>query len=806
MELLLAWLVYPLLLTLVCGGLGLLVERLSGTQLPGVLVVPAGLAALVVVATLTTNWAAPAPLTPIVVVLLAAGGIGSSSGRVRALRPELPALAAALGVFAVFAAPIVLSGEPTLAGYGVLGDTAIQLIGIDRLLEHGHGLGGLAPSTYQAALHGYFDSGYPFGAQVAIGAVRPLVGADAAWIYQPGLAFLVAMLALSLYWLTRQLVRSRWIGAAVAFVAAQPALVYAYALQGSVKELATATIVALLVALTTAFAEAVRRTPGDVRATLPLAVAAAAGIAVVGPAVVPWLGPVALAALVVSVRSGAARVPLLRQAAAFVAAVLVLSLPALLHLGDFFTVTTGVVTATEEVGNLIGPLDPLQAVGIWINGDYRLDPGGSGRPLTLLLIGLALAAAVVGVAWAVRRRAWGPLLYVGTSLLGCAVVVAAGSPWADAKALMIVSPAVLLAALLGAAALVEGGLPRMRAAVPAGVALAVVLAGGVLLSNAFAYRDVKLAPFDRFDELRQIGQRDDVHGPLLTTEFEEFAKHFLRDDDPSGVSEAFSPRPADPAPLGRPGPRFGFASDLDDLSQQYVHAYRTILLRRSPVASRPPADYRRTWQGRWYELWERSPDGPEVLDHSPLGSAGAAAAVPRCSDVATLAARARAAGADLAYVPRPLPPAFLPTQAADRPSSWGQDGAEPLRLRTNGAGAVSGTLDVPAAGRYDVWLGGSFGGPVDVEVDGRRVGALRRELSGRGEYAPVGASIELAAGPHRVRIVRAGRSLSPGAAASSIGPLMLTPAGAAAPEVRRVAPRDWRSLCGMPLDWIEIVR
>ena len=34
--------------------------------------------------------------------------------------------------------------------------------------------------------------------------------------------------------------------------------------------------------------------------------------------------------------------------------------------------------------------------------------------------------------------------------------------------------------------------------------------------------------------------RTDGRGPLLYTEFEEFAKHFLRDSDPVGASEAFT--------------------------------------------------------------------------------------------------------------------------------------------------------------------------------------------------------------------------------------------------------------------------
>ena len=93
------------------------------------------------------------------------------------------------------------------------------------------------------------------------------------------------MLALSLVGLLNRVVESRWRRAAVAALAAQPALVYAFAMQGSVKELVTLWLVALFTALAVG------------RHVIALAVAAAAGVAAIGLAVAPWLGPVLLVAL-----------------------------------------------------------------------------------------------------------------------------------------------------------------------------------------------------------------------------------------------------------------------------------------------------------------------------------------------------------------------------------------------------------------------------------------------------------------------------------------------------------------------------
>ena len=61
--------------------------------------------------------------------------------------------------------------------------------------------------------------------------------------------------------------------------------------------------------------------------------------------------------------------------------------------------------------------------------------------------------------------------------------------------------------------------------------------------------------------------------------------------------------------------RDGFDRALSALFDDYQmggvveFAYRTLVLRRSPVQSRPPAPYRLVWAGESYEVWQR-PGGP----------------------------------------------------------------------------------------------------------------------------------------------------------------------------------------------------
>jgi hypothetical protein len=208
MTLLAAWVAFPLLLATLGLAIGRLVESLSGLRLPRTLLAPVGLATAIVLGQPATLSDATAELAvPAILAAAAAGLVLSLPWR----RPGLDAwaLGAAVTVFAAYAAPVVLSGEPAFGGYIELDDTASWLALTERALEQGANTAGLAPSTYEATLDFYLGSSYPLGAFIPLGAGQLLLGLDAAWLYQPYIALLAAMLALSLYSLARPVIASR---------------------------------------------------------------------------------------------------------------------------------------------------------------------------------------------------------------------------------------------------------------------------------------------------------------------------------------------------------------------------------------------------------------------------------------------------------------------------------------------------------------------------------------------------------------------------------------------------------------------
>lgn len=787
MSLLDAWVAAPVVLAVICFGFGVLVEVASGWTLPAALRLPVGFAALVVLCDLTTATSATAPLTvPVVAGLAVAGLLLALPSRGR---PDLWLAGSAVAVFLVYGAPVLVSGAATFAGYIKLDDTATWLALVDRTLEHGRSLAGLHSSTYEATLRENLGTGYPLGSMLPLGVTARLTGQDLAWAFQPYLAFQAALVALGLNDLTTGAIRSPRLRAGVAFVAAQPALLYAYAQWGGIKELATVPLLVVLAALL----PLTLRAGGKLRGAVPLAIGAAAVLAVlsVGGAVWVVVALVPAVALAGRVRSSTFVV----RAAVFALIVACLSLPTLWVAHRFVHASRHILVAgsADPLGNLFRPLSGLQLFGIWPVGDFRARPAPF--PVAVLLIVLLGVAAIAGVAAAVRRRQWAIPLYVGVSLAGCAVITAVGSPWIDAKALATASPAVLLAGLAGTAIAFEHG-----RRVVACLAVAAI-AGGVLWSNVLAYRAVWLAPRDQLAELQQIGERFAGQGPALLTEYQPFgARHFLRRLDAESAGELR----VDVIPLRAGGtvPKGGYA-DIDAFAPETVLHFRTLVLDRSPLSSRPPSPYRLVWAGTWYEVWQRAAAPTEmVLEHLSLGDDLQPASVPSCASVVRMAGVATAAGGTLAYVSRPAAIVVDLTDAT-YPAAW----TTPAGLFPDRSGTVTTLVDVPEAGRYGIWLGGSFAARFRLSIDGRARGAARHRLEHPGQYVPL-ADVPLSHGRHTIELVYDGPSIvHPGSAARlayPVGPLVLSATTAALP-VHRLEPAAARSLCGRSLDWLEAV-
>jgi hypothetical protein len=816
LSLIVSWVLFPLVLAAVGAGWGVLVERLAGIR-TGVLVVPLGLAATIVLASLLTAWSPTAPAAVPVV------GVGALAGIVVAWPvwrgiAKWPALAA-VGALLVYGAPVLLSGSATFAGYVRLDDTATWLALTDQVFSHGRSLASLPPSTYSLLLGANVTNGYPLGAFMLLGVGHGLTGIDSAWIFQPYLACCAAAIALGVYALSEPLIDSSRLRALVALLAAQPALLYGYSLWGGIKELTAAFLLVLGVVL---LARVIVRRPDSSRGLLPLAVVAAALILTLGTGAGAWIVPALLCALAAWV-AHARRDELWGIARDFCllsVATVALALPMLATLssvlGNYSGINSGNLPASESLGNLLQPLSGWQLAGIWPIGDFRLR---APTVATALLVALVLLAAVTAICLTVRRRRFGLAAYVLVALVGCGLGYLANStPWVLGKALAISSPALLTAALVGGALL----LAWRR---PAGIVVLLALGGGVVWSNALAYHDVLLAPRPRLADLQHIGGLVAGKGPTLIGDYEVYAdRHFLRDGAPVEPAEY---RSVDlPLRNGAILTKSAWA-DLDSFAPATLLPYRSIVIPRSPAESRPPSLYKLIWRGRYYELWQRPVHpSPRLLLHVPLGESnklpycGVAQnrpnvsaplcsanpiATPPCAQLERLGITAAREHARLVAYQRPEPIVARGDQTR-WPAPWVHESAA-RALWPNTPGTAFAQIRVFGNQTYALYLGGSFSRGFEVSVDGRRVGRVKDMLLSIGGYAPV-ADVFLTPGVHMFALTYPHSDLTSGSGdnqqtnltAITLEPLRRPPA-----QLLEAAPARARSLCGRPLDWIELV-
>lgn len=797
------WLLFPALLLALCLGLGLLAARVLRVRLPGALIPPLGLCLAIIVLMPLYGIGLHGLLPPFVVAAAAVAGLVVCREEIRATL-DRQALTAAGVVYAVYLAPVVLSGDWTWTGYNFVNDTAVQLLLSDYVTQHGARMidfpllpdGSQPLSTHDVVVKEYLRTNYPLGSHELLGALKTLLSTDAAVLYQPYIGALAGFGAMALSALGFRSGLRPWLAAATAVVAAICGLLYQYGLQGNIKELAFFAIWAVAAAL----AREALSSPRPVAMAALVGIAAAAGVSVYSAAALPYVALLPVAVLLARWLGNGAelRFPIVRTAAAGAAMFVVAGGTALTGVVGFSDTAASLYGGSvDQLGHLLRPLPTIQAAGIWLSGNYREAVAHDGASLgTTVANWVIVAMLLAGIVYLVRRREWGPLIYFLPAAGTYAIFVPRVGTYADAKLLVALSPAALFVAAFALLWLRRNR--RKLIATAAGATVAAL----VLVTAALAYHDVQLAPIDRMKAIEDFARHLPEDQPVLWNESEEFAKYFARTRPVNVAFENLTPRRVK---LRRETATFGEHFDLDEQRLEYVQTFPWIAIRRAPDASRPPAGYELAHSDKYYELWHRA-DPPRVRLHLPLQDINRAALEPSCAGLQSFARRARPGERVVAAEREPVPTFDITAEGADRPPGWPLDGLNPGTVTSAVPGVARGTVDL-GGGRYDVWLRGSFGRPVKVSVDGREVGS-GRHIDGRRQWTRLSQQ-EIPSGSHEVRVARGGGNLAPGngnPAYSVVGPVAFVPADRPAVRLREIDPQDARSLCGGSYDWIEIMR
>jgi hypothetical protein len=792
METLLAFLWAPLVLYGLAVGIALLAERVLKVDLPNPLLGPVGLG--LIVALVMPVYRLGGDSTAALALALPcalAGGVLARAGLPGRLNPGAAALSG-VSVYALYMAPVVLSGHWTWAGYNFVNDTSANLLFADLLSEHGLSAPAAAVSSTASIQSTPSRFGYPVGAHGVLATLRPLAGAPLAAIYQPVIAATAGLAAMAMAELARGAGLRTRTAALAGALSMGAVLIYRYALHGSIKEV----LVVALVATCAALARVALDRELNVRMVVLIALCAAALLHVfgaVGGVYAVALGVLLLAVGLLEGRSVAAVGRLALVGAAISLVAIAGSLSDVKNFaeraGDAFASEGGASTA--YMGHLLRPIPLVQTAGVWLARDYRgpVQPHNAVENSALLIVvGLLLA---VGIAWELRRRRPSGLLLLVPAAAVAAALVPRLSPYAGAKLLVIMSPAVCLMAAIGALSLLDGTRRLARGLGAAGLAALTI---GLVLSDGLGYREVTLAPPERVEAMQDVAAKARGPGLWLVNEWEEYAKFFMRDIRVNAAFEAESPIPAQ---MREPRPIFGRYYDLDELTLEYVQSFPGLIKRRSPSASRPPGSFDLVYRNDYYEAWRRRASS-RVLEHLPLQSLHAATSRPSCGEVRRLAARARGSDRLIAAAR----PALVLLNAVPDEVTWARNPNTPGTVVPISPGRAEGTRGT-RGGRFRVWIRGSFGRRTWALVDGRKVGAAH-EVNTPGQWVEVG-SVALAAGRHRLAIERPGLGLRPGDGfRGEMGPLALEPVRGG--RLVRLAPERYRELCRGEWDWIELVR
>ena len=788
-------LVYPVVLAALCVGAGLLIDRVSGGFLPGLLLPTVGAAALIAVSQLSTYLAALAPATPYLMVAVAVAGfaLGWSRVRISALRwrawrwqPLAPVLAYVLAL-----APVLLAGRPSFSSYLTLSDSAFHMMGAGFLLRHGQDYTHLdLRNSYGLYINNYYNTGYPSGADTLFGGSAVLLGIPLIWAFQPFNAFMLATAAGPAWLLARRMGLDEGWAALAALTATVGALVYGYELIGSIKEITSLGMILTLGTLTLLYPHWLR---GRSTGAIPFALVAAAGVSVLGVGFGVWIAAAAAILAVVAVGDIGADPRTSRRLLAVIAVgaivMLLAALPTWVGLSKSLDVAQNIAT-TANPGNLATPLRAVQVFGIWVWGTYKHPPTGGDLVITTVLIAIAAAAVLLGAVSVIRRRDYALAGWLLLTLLVWLLVTEFSTTWVDAKTLMLTTPVIVLIAWGGVGALRASAL-RLTAPL-----LALALFGGVIVSDAMQYHSTNLAPTARYQELESIDHRFAGQGPTLFTDFDEYSLYELRDLDVGGPNFIYGP----PALLGAGGD-YRYPVELDRLPPASLLAYPLIVTRRDPSAARPPSAYTLLWQGTYYQVWGRRRGAPAAI--AAVGLSGGPQ--QQCTRIWHLAGLAYRDRANLVVAGSPqIVQVSLPRSS--HPAAWGRV-REGLSVST--AGRLSAVFEVPRAGVWDVWLQGQIMPALNVSIDEHPLGSIGAQLGGNSvvlnTMTPL--PVALSAGRHRLSLARSGFTLAPGEGGSAyLYGLFLTPASAPASQpLRVVSPVRWHALCGRSYHWVEVV-
>ncbi|MGV1048578.1 MAG: hypothetical protein ACOYD4_08680 [Solirubrobacterales bacterium] len=476
---------------------------------------------------------------------------------------------------------------------------------------------------------------------------------------------------------------------------------------------------------------------------------------------------------------------LLLRPTTLLAIVVLAGLAALALVGPF-----GFASSFHKVAgsNTYGPVDPVEALGIWPASNYRLNAAG-GAQLPGLAGAVAVLALLVGVAWWVARREATIPIALGAGAALYLISLPSSGDYSQAKALMIAAPLAMLVAIRpllwefpslggdrgrGSSGIERGSStarirrsssPLLRAG---WAALAVVFVAGSAYSSFLVLRDAPVGPPGHGGELRAF--LPILHGePVLYAGQDRYAAYDLLGADTHVPLVEF------PDPAVSPNPEKPFDTgdayspiDFDSFNRSTLGRFPYVITSRAAWNSQAPPNFKRIASTPSYVLWERTgpmPENRHVLLEGVEAGANAGCASPEIRILLANPGRA----------------SLFPDAVIGPKDAWsegsvlgtGAETSQALRLPTG-----SWNLSIQYFSPFDLTLSApGFEESLPAALDGQRPNTI--SLGNNGQYWPAGR-YESEGGSTRFTLASAGastlQSLSGYDGKAYVGELVAVPA------------------------------
>ncbi len=550
-----------------------------------------------------TSLAVVVALVVISLVLLARKGLGIE------IRPLLLMAGPLVIVVAVLASgAYLLNNDFGIPGVSVLNDFAGHLPWAEALSKH--------DSPFKLII-----SGYPLGGFALAGTLARVPGISALAGFQGILIATPVLLAITSLALFEKLPAPVRLMAAT--VVSLAYLITSALVEGAFKE----PIEALLVVAVALYLDGIAR--GSVRwsraTAVPIAVLIAGSVANYSYPGLSW--PILLIAawllleLVRRRKSMSTELVGRVVGAGLVGAgvLVVLALPEIVRFHAFQQ--TQVSTIDLQTGNVPAMLPWRETLGVWFSDDFRIWQTESLNLQHALLV-FAVALFVFGIIQAWRRSESALLALLVAALVVAVYTRHTANAYNSAKALMVLSSAVVLITVRGILPTDrEAYRDRRRALSPAlaGTLVAAAFAAACLWSVGLAIRGAQVGPLTHTHELEQLDSMVQGHSVLFLGQ-DDFAGWELRGTR-LGYLTVYD-IPSQPVAF-RPGYSFavGEPADFASFTTQTLNDFDYVVTTGSAYASVPPANWHVVASTRFYQLWARTGVTPAATVPSGVGSA-----------------------------------------------------------------------------------------------------------------------------------------------------------------------------------------